>query len=152
MTSLPSKKRLLLRLFLTLAPLSMSLASCNDDVSNIGSSLVTDESNIVVDSTFTITGQSVTTGDLRSRTLSQLIGNIQARKYGSLSSDFVTQLMPSADFDTTGVTPATVDSLSLMLRFYSDKITGDSMLPMGVNVFALTRQLPEKLTSSFDPD
>lgn len=151
MTSLPSKKRLLLRLFLTLAPLSMSLASCNDDVSNIGSSLVTDESNIVVDSTFTITGQSVTTGDLRSRTLSQLIGNIQARKYGSLSSDFVTQLMPSADFDTTGVTPATVDSLSLMLRFYSDKITGDSMLPMGVNVFALTRQLPEKLTSSFDP-
>lgn len=151
MTSLPSKKRFLCRLFLTLAPLSLSLVSCNDDVSNIGSSLVTDQSSIVVDSAFTITGKSVATGDLRSRTLSQLIGSIQARKYGSLSSDFVTQLMPSADFDTTGVTPATVDSLSLMLRFYSDKITGDSMIPMGVNVFALNRQLPEKLTSSFDP-
>ena len=52
MTSLPSKKRLLLRLFPDSCTLSMSLASCNDDVSNIGSSLVTDESNIVVDSTF----------------------------------------------------------------------------------------------------
>lgn len=129
----------------------MVLAACNDDITSIGSSLVTDKSEIVVDSAFTVAGYSVPTGELRARSLSQLIGSIQARRYGALSSDYVTQLMPSSDFDTTAVYPEGVDSLILLLRFYGDKITGDSMVPMGVNIYPLTRQLPDILTSDFDP-
>lgn len=128
------------------------LSGCNDDDSSIGSSLVTDKSEISVDSVFTLTGHSVATTELRARTLTQLIGSIDARRYGSLRSDYVTQLMPSAEFDTTGVTSATVDSLHLILRFYSDKIVGDSMTPMGVKVFALNRQLPSEMKSNFNPD
>lgn len=139
-----------LALLLTLLPLSLFI-SCNDNTSTIGSSLVVDRSEIVVDSAFTVTGRSVATGKIRARTLSQLLGRIDARSYGSLTSDYVTQLMPSADFDTTGVTPETVDSILLVLRFYSNRITGDSMTPMGMSAFALDRQLPAELTSSFDP-
>lgn len=144
--------RNLVSFFLTILPLTLALSSCQDEISTLGSSLVTDRSEVVVDSTFTVYGESVPTKEFRARTLSQLLGQIQARRYGSLTSDYVTQLMPSADFDTTGVTAATVDSVSLLLRFYSDRITGDSMIPMGVNIFALTRQLPSVLTSAFDPE
>ncbi len=132
----------------------MALVStaCSSDTSTIGSSLVTDKSEITIDSLFSLSGRSVTTTSLRARTLTQLIGSIDARRYGSLSSDYVTQLMPSEAFDTAGVTPETVDSIALFLRFYGDKITGDSMAPMGVKVFALNKQLPPVLTSQFNPE
>lgn len=154
MNFFPSKKQAvrLFRFFLTLAALPLAFSACNDDLSTIGSSLVTDQSEVVIDSVFTVSGKSVPTGALRARSLSQLIGSIQARHYGSLSSEYVSQLMPSAEFDTTGVSPEMVDSIALMLRFYSHRITGDSMTPMGVNIFSLTRQLPDVLTSSFDPE
>lgn len=127
------------------------LSACNDETSSIGSSLVTDKSEITIDSIFTVAGRSVATHELRSRTLTQLIGSIDAQHFGSLESDYVTQLMPSATMDTTGVSEATLDSIKLVIRFYSNKITGDSMTPMGINVYTLTRQLPSSLMSSFDP-
>lgn len=132
--------------------LLMTGVACNNDTSSLGSSLVTDKSEITVDSLFSLTGSSVTTTSLRARSLSQLIGSIDAVRYGSLTSDYVTQLMPSETFDTAGVTPETVDSIALFLRFYGNKITGDSMTPMGVKVFALDRQLPAALSSDFDPE
>lgn len=134
------------------AGISLTVFSgCNDDNSSIGSSLVTDKSEISIDSAFTVSGHSVATHELRARTLTQLIGSIDARRFGTLRSDYVTQLMPSSEFDTAGVTPGTVDSLRLVLRFYSDKITGDSMTPMGVKIFALNRQLPSEMKSNFNP-
>ncbi|MDE7152184.1 MAG: hypothetical protein K2O27_07990, partial [Candidatus Amulumruptor sp.] len=68
-------RSLLFRGLLVLAPVAANV-SCSNDVSGIGSSLVTDKSEITVDSAFTITGKSVATTELRARTLSQLIGNI----------------------------------------------------------------------------
>lgn len=143
-------RSLLFRGLLVLAPVAANV-SCSNDVSGIGSSLVTDKSEITVDSAFTITGKSVATTELRARTLSQLIGNIDARNYGSLTSDFVTQFMPAANIDTVKIDPANVDSIKLLLSFYGNAITGDSMTPMGIKVFALNRQLPSVLSSSFDP-
>ncbi|MCM1029216.1 MAG: DUF4270 domain-containing protein [Pseudoflavonifractor sp.] len=140
--------RILPSLILTL----IAVIACNDDTSSIGSSLVTDKSEITIDSAFTVSGTSSPTTELRARTLTQLLGSIDARRYGSLTSDFVTQLMPSEAFDTTGVTPQTVDSIALYLRFYGNKITGDSMTPMGMKVYALKKQLPTVLTSTFRPD
>lgn len=153
MKSIQSRKMrsLLLRGLLVLAPVVANI-SCSNDVSSIGSSLVTDKSEVTVDSAFILTGRSVATTELRARTLSQLIGTIDVRNYGSLTSDYVTQLMPAANIDTVTVDPENVDSLKLVLRFYGNTITGDSMTPMGIRVFALNRQLPSVLSSSFDPD
>lgn len=153
MKSIKSQKlrSLLLRGLLVLAPVAANV-SCSNDVSSIGSSLVTDKSEVTVDSAFTVTGKSIATTELRARSLSQLIGSIDVRNYGSLTSDYVTQLMPAAKIDTVTIDPENVDSLKLVLRFYGNTITGDSMTPMGIKVFALNRQLPSILSSSFEPD
>ena len=71
------------------------ISSCDDNESNIGSSIIEDRISITVDSTFTITGRSVANSAVQSRTLLQLLGRIDAAGYGALSSDVVTQFMPS---------------------------------------------------------
>lgn len=132
------------------APIAL-LSSCDDNTSTIGNSLVTDKSEIVVDTTFSLVGHSVANDVMSARTLTQLLGSIDARGYGSLSSDYVTQMMPSSSIDTVGVTVDDIDSLCLILRFFGDKITGDSIIPMGFKVFQLNRQLPADINSRFDP-
>lgn len=132
------------------APIAF-LSSCDDNTSTIGNSLVTDKSEIVVDTTFSLVGRSVANDVMSARTITQLLGSIDAKGYGSLSSDYVTQMMPSSSIDTVGVTVDDIDSLCLILRFHGDKITGDSVVPMGFKVFQLNSQLPADINSQFDP-
>ena len=69
------------------------LSSCNDDSTTIGSSLVDDvmTSEIVVDSSFSVTGTTIDNPVVQSRTLTQLLGRLDAKEYGSIESDFVCQ-------------------------------------------------------------
>ncbi len=127
------------------------LQSC-DDNSEIGSSIVSDGVVITVDSSFVLTGQSAENNALRSRTITQLIGNIDAPGFGYLSSDVVTQFMPALELDTTGITRNDIDSLKLqMLYQLSDGYTGDSIVPMGIKVYPLTKNLPSPIYSDFNP-
>ncbi len=48
--------------------------------------------------------------------------------------------------------PSDVDSLILTLRYANGSFIGDSVAPMGVNVYALTKQLPSGIASDFDPE
>lgn len=127
------------------------ISSCDDNESNIGSSIIEDRISITVDSTFTITGRSVANSAVQSRTLLQLLGRIDAAGYGALSSDVVTQFMPSTSLDTTGVTVEMIDSLKLMMAVYHGNFVGDSITPMGIEVYRLNRDLPSPIFSNFDP-
>ncbi len=129
----------------------MLAASCNDETSTVGTSLVTDEVEIIVDSTFTVTGRTVSNSSVQSRTITQLLGRLNAREYGSFSSDVVTQYLPSFGVDTTGVTANEIDSVQMVLLMEADGFTGDSIVPMGINVYKLDRQLPSPIFSNFDP-
>ena len=111
-----------------------TLTAC-DESANIGSSIIEDEIEIVMDSTFEVTGHSVDCGKIPSRTVSQLLGIINAKGYGTLSSDVVTQLMPSATIDTTGVTPEDIDSMKLTLYVPLGGYTGDSPNAFAVYIF-----------------
>lgn len=124
--------------------------SCNSD-STIGSSIVADGIQITVDSTFTITGHSADNNAVRSRTITQLVGNIEADGYGTLSSSIVTQFMPALGLDTVGITAADVDSMKLQMLYQFDGFTGDSIAPMGIRVYPLTRDLPSPIYSDFNP-
>ena len=75
---------------IVLAIVANFMTSCDDDVTNTGSSLITDKSEIIVDSLFNASGQSVRATSVQSRTLTQLIGRLQAKEFGSLSSEIVT--------------------------------------------------------------
>jgi len=125
----------------------VAVSACSDDTSTIGSSLIQDQVAITIDSTFTVTGHSVPSGSIQSRTTLQLLGSINARQYGTFSSDIVTQFMPSQTLVTDDVI---VDSTKLIMRMPLGGYVGDSLIPMGVEVFRLNTPLTYPIYSNFD--
>lgn len=126
------------------------LASCEDSP-NVGSSLVHDESEVVIASEFAVAGRSVDNTRVQSRTITQVLGRINAKGYGDFSSDFVTQFMPSAQIDTENLTADNIDSLKLLFFVPKGSYVGDSIAPMGLEVYRLNKQLPSLIYSNFDP-
>ena len=90
----------------------ISLVSC-EETTTIGSSIIEDEIEIVMDSSYTVTGKSIENNRVQSRTLTQMLGIIDTKEYGYLKSDIITQLMPTGKIDTTGVTVNDIDSIKL---------------------------------------
>ena len=129
-----------------------AFTACDDNASEIGSSLVGDEVSIVIDSVFTVSGHCEAIEAIRPRTTTQMLGKIDIPAFGSISSSVVSQFLPSTELDTANFAPADVDSLILTLRYAYDAFIGDSVAPMGVRVFALDKQLPSKIASDFNPN
>ena len=123
------------------AAVSLFFQSCEES-NNIGSSLVKDQMEIIVDSAFTVTGKSVINDHIQSRTITQVLGSINAGVYGSLNSEFVTQFMPAAKIDTTNVKVENIDSLKIIFRVPTEDIVGDSLIPMGLEIYPLIKRLP----------
>lgn len=128
----------------------MGISSCGDD-GTIGSSLLEDQVQIVVDSNFTVTGRSVAVPSVRPRTLTELIGAIDIPAYGTMRSSVVAQFLPAVYLDTANYTAANMDSVFMNFRYTPGSFIGDSVAPMGITVYPLTRALPQNLTSDFDP-
>lgn len=131
--------------------LSAGLAAC-DDNSTIGNSIVEDEVQVMIDSTFTITGHTVDVDSVRSRTIVQILGQVDVPGYGTLRSDVWTQFMPALALDTVGITVNDIDSLKLVMVYESTAFTGDSIAPMGIQAFRLTKDLPTPIFSNFNPE
>ena len=138
--------------YIALSCLSSCLfMACEDSTSTLGNSLVTSGAEVVVDSAFTIQGSSLREEAVLSRTYNQLLGKIDAKEFGSISADFVTQFMPSQQLDTVGVTVNDIDSVRLLMFYQTNGFTGDSLVPMGLKVYPLTRQLESPIYSNFNP-
>lgn len=129
----------------------MSMLSACDESSTIGNSIIQEEVEIIEDSSFTVTGKSVVNAKIQSRTVTQLLGMLDAKEYGSLKSDVVTQFMPAGAIDTTGITADDIDSVKMVMYIPLGGYVGDSITPMGVNVYRLNRQLPSPIYSDFNP-
>ncbi|MBQ7691459.1 MAG: DUF4270 family protein [Muribaculaceae bacterium] len=125
------------------------LQACTDDT--IGASLIDTRTALVQDSDFTIVGASVRTHRLQARTSTQLLGVIKSSGYGTLSSQVVTEFMPSTMIDTMGVTADMLDSCQLVLRIPQNGFTGDETTPMVMSVYRLNKSLPSPMFSDFDP-
>lgn len=134
---------------LTMA-IATSLWSCTDE--NIGGSISDTYSAVIVDSSFTITGHSVLNQRLESRSSTKLIGSLACEGYGTLTSEVVTQMMPAISIDTAGTKLDWIDSCRLTLRIAEQGFTGDSLVPMRMNVYQLNKQLPEPIYSDFSPE
>lgn len=133
-----------------LAGLMISTAySCSDN--NIGSSISGTTVSVVADSSFTVTGQSLSNRVLPARTITQMLGVIDAENYGTLSSDVVTQFMPAAVLDTFGVKVDDIDSCKFVFSIPLGGFTGDSVAPMRTTIYRLNKPLPSTLSTDFDP-
>lgn len=138
---------------LRLLPISLllgGLIACNES-NTIGSSLVQDKIEIVIDSTFSITGSSVANPIIQSRTSNQLLGKIDAKGYGYLATDFLTQLMPSNAIDTVGVTANDLDSIQLRMFMSVSGYVGDTLAPMALQVFRLNKEISAPIYSNVNP-
>lgn len=131
---------------------AMVATSCDDSNDNIGSSLVQTDSDVVIASDFKLEGTTQLNDKIQSRTVTQLIGQIDAPDYGFLSADFVTQFMPSARLDTLIQSKEQIDSLKLLMMFSKGSFVGDSVVPMGIEVYQLTKQLHAPIFSDFNPE
>lgn len=138
-------------LVLIAATLVTCVMSCTDD--RIGSSISDTKTTVVEDSlSFELTGSSVFSPRLQSRTITQLIGRLSDASYGNLSSEVVAQMMPTMAIDTIKVKSDQIDSCKLLLRIpAAGGFTGDSLVPMRMSVYRLTKQLPSPIYSDFDP-
>lgn len=125
--------------------------SCEESL-EAGSSLVEGQVEIIIDSTFVVTGESTPNPGLQSRTVLQLLGALHADGYGAFASEVVCQYMPAATLDTLRVKPEYIDSVKLVLTMNAGGFAGDSVIPMGINVYPLTRQLETPIYSTFDPE
>lgn len=140
------------RIFVVLAATMLLICQACEETNNIGASLVKDQMEIVIDSTFVVGGRSVENHRIQSRTITQVLGKINAEEYGSFESEFVTQFMSAATVDTVNVKRENIDSLRLIFRIPNGDIVGDSLLPMGLEIYPLTKTLPSPIFSDFDPE
>ena len=121
---------------------SLAFLACEEG-SSIGSSIVSDQVEIVIDSAFTVTGHSVPVESVVSRSEYQLLGSIDAKGYGYLATDFASGFMPSNKLTTGhGMGPENVDSIRLAMVMRKGDMVGDSVIPLGLEVFRLTKPLP----------
>lgn len=140
-------------IFLLIAAIAVALGfnSCTDE--NIGPSVSDVQSAVISDSNFVITGVSVRNTHLRSRSSIQLLGKVTAPGYGTLTSDVVTQFMPSTTIDTVGVHGGAdwIDSCFVTMRVAVGDVTGDTLAPMRMEIYKLNKKLPLPIFSDFDP-
>lgn len=131
---------------------ALAFTACQDDTTTVGSSLITEQTVITIDSTFTATGTTLLDPVVQSRTITQLLGCLDAKEFGAFKSDFVCQFLPSLSLETEGVTVEDIDSAKLIMFMVPGDFTGDSLVPMGIEVYPLTKQLPYPIYSNFDPE
>lgn len=129
---------------------SIALPACGD-TDSIGSSLIQSDNEIIIEDNFTLTGHSVENSKVQSRTAMLLIGSIDTDQYGKFDSDFVTQFMPVAQLDSTLTSATDIDAVKLKLMFAPGNFVGDSVVPMGLEVFRLNKGLKAPIFSDFDP-
>lgn len=124
--------------------------SCTEE--EIGSSIIDTTSAIIQDSSFTLTGNSVLNSKVLARTSTQLVGQVSSPGFGQITSDVVTELMPVAAIDTAGTSIDWIDSCRLTLSIPENGFTGDSIVPMRLNVYALNKPLQSPIYSDFNPE
>ena len=145
------------RIFLPLASIIVSagFVSCEDDVSGIGGSISSGEVTITVDSlSYDLKAVAVENKKFDSRSGNLMLGNIDVPEYGKLKCSFVTRLMCLSSLperlDT--IPMARIDSCKFVFRFYRGGLTGDSLAPQQLEVYNLSKQLPNDISNDFDPE
>lgn len=133
--------------------LSLASSSCTDEAGNIGSSLGRGEVIIDIDSSFMVNGHGSEAPVFNSKNRALLLGSLSVSEYGDLNCSFVSRLMPSSDIDIPDTIPTDqISGMRLRFMIANGAFTGDSLAPQKVEVYRLTKQLPEDIVNNFNPE
>lgn len=152
-----------MKLMAGIALASIALASCDDNTSELGSSLIdnADKLEITTD-TFGIISNSATMGAVLSNSSTGYLGKVRDPETGAyLTSSFMTQFYTPEDF--TFPEKDSIKSLdsnknivadSCDIRLYYTNYFGDSLATMKVSAMELVKPVPEtgKYYTDFNPE
>ena len=141
---------------------AFTMVACDDTTDTIGSSITNKVDNLTItDASYNVTTQSLVAGSVLSKTNNGIIGKVKDPETGTyLTADYMTQVAPLSSFD--------IDTLQYIKDAYADKdihadscfilvsyqsTYGDSLAPMKVTAYEMTKPMPETQDyySDFDP-
>ena len=131
----------------------IAFISCEDETSRIGPSITPGEVTITIDSlTYSLLASPIYSETFDSKSGNLLVGNLDIPEYGSLECSFVTRFMcaPSLSIPDSLFTEERIDSCKFVMLVKRGDLTGDSVAPQKVSVFALSKQLPDNIDNLFD--
>ncbi len=140
---------------------ALSMAACDDTTDTIGSSITNNVDNLTIsDASFNVVTRSLVADSVLSKTNNGIIGKVRDPETGTyLTADYMTQMAPLTSFDldtlqyiknaNNGVVRA--DSCFILVSYQSTY--GDSLAPMKVTAYEMTKAMPETRNyySNFDP-
>lgn len=140
---------------------ALSMAACDDTTDSIGSSITNNVDNLTIsDASFNVVTRSLVADSVLSKTNNGIIGKVRDPETGTyLTADYMTQMAPLSSFDLDtlqyiknanhGVVRA--DSCFILVSYQSTY--GDSLAPMKVTAYEMTKAMPETRNyySNFDP-
>lgn len=136
---------------LLLSSLFLILIGCNDDLSDVGTSMQPDKDKITsFADTFDMKSKTIQVDSIYAKTIDGLLGNFTDPVYGQLKADYVCQFyIPDEYKFPEKVVNAKIDSIDLKV-FYKSWI-GDSLSPMQATAYLVTSQLKKDYYTNIDP-
>lgn len=139
---------------------AIMMAACDDTTDNIGSSITNKVDNLTIsDATYDVITRSIVADSVLSRNNTGLIGMVKDPETGAyVTGDYMTQFSPLSTFDVdtlqyikdanNGAIEA--DSCFLLVSYRSTY--GDTLAPMKVKAYEMTKAIPEDKNyySNFD--
>lgn len=141
-----------IKLFILGLSLGISILSgCNDDLSQVGSSIQPDDDRpYIYADTFYMKGRTVLTDSVYARTIYGALGEIYDPLYGNLKSDFMCQFYCPENFRFKH-TPLNNKIDSVVFEINYRNWIGDSLTPMRVQLYKVTSQLTRDFYTNIDP-
>ncbi|MDR0546640.1 MAG: DUF4270 domain-containing protein [Dysgonamonadaceae bacterium] len=135
-----------------LASLLLAGFGCDDSIDSIGMGVLPDGDRIRarIDS-FSITGKTVKADSVYAKTIYGMLGRFSDPDYGDISAGYMCQFVPppTSVFTANDLDSLTFDSSFLQITYTT--FTGDSLTPMEVTVYPLTKDLDTHAYAYTDP-
>lgn len=140
---------------------AVSLAACDDTTDNIGSSITNNVDNLsITDATYNVTTKSLAAGSVLSKSNNGIIGKVRDPETGTyLTADYMTQVAPLSSFSIDTLQyikdanegKIKADSCFILVSYQGTY--GDTLAPMKVTAYEMTKAMPEDRSyyTNFDP-
>jgi len=138
----------LYKLFFISCMVMVIVTSCDDTLKEIGFTIQPEKDRITVGTdTLALQASTIQVDKIFAKTKNPILGEYIDPLYGTIKSDYVGEFYyPEGESFQSG---AVIDSVRLSLFF--DSWVGDSLAPMEVSVYEVTKTLPSYYYTDFNP-
>jgi len=129
------------KVFLVCLFLGIIYTACNDSIGRVGLGVQPDEDKVhVFETTVVVGARTIQVDSLYAKTVNGFLGELYDPAYGNIKSSYMCQYYPSIDFPfLSDIVNNKIDSVRLNISYGS--YIGDSLAPMEVSVFPVTKAL-----------